>query len=96
MNTYYKPGDHNAICALCGGKFKASELKWNNQINDYVCQRDWESRHPQERLRATKDDQTVAWSRPDTDPVYTNDPYIDFDQTDPVNPNYTEFGYSSP
>lgn len=96
MSTFYKKGDWNAICALCGGKFKASDLKWNNQINDYVCKWDWESRHPQERLRATKDDQTVAFTRPDPPAIYTNEPYVEVDQTDPVYPFYAEFGYSSP
>ena len=94
--TYYKQGDWNAICALCGFKYKASELRWNSQIQDYVCKWDWEQRHPQERLRATKDDQSVPWTRPDTDPVYLYDSYLEIDQTNPVNPFYVNFGYTLP
>ena len=65
MGDYYKKGDWNALCALCGFEFKASELRWNSQINDYVCKEDWETRHPQERQRATKDDQSVEFVRAD-------------------------------
>lgn len=90
---YYKKGDWNAVCAICGTKYKASELIWNSQIQDYVCKWDWESRHPQERLRGIKDDQSVAWTRPDPDALYTDEPYAEIDLTDPVNPIYWEFGY---
>lgn len=93
---YYKKGDWNAICAICGFKYKASDLKWNSQIQDYVCKWDWESRHPQERLRAVKDNQSVAWTRPDPTPVYTNEPYVAFDSTDPVYPDYVKYGYYLP
>ena len=65
MGDYYKQGDHNALCALCGFEFKASKLRWNSQIKDYVCKEDWEVRHPQERQRPTKDDQSVAFVRAD-------------------------------
>ena len=61
---YWKHGDHNAICDVCGFKFKASELKktWDNF---YVCSKDFEPRHPQDFLRGKKDDQSVPWSRPE-------------------------------
>lgn len=94
--SYYKQGDWNAICALCGGKFKASELRWNTQIQDWVCKDDWEVRHPQERLKARKDIQGVPWTRPDTAAVYTNDVYVEIDQTNPVFPAYMEYGYTTP
>ena len=65
MGDYYKKGDYNAVCALCGFEYKASDLRWNNQIQDYVCRHDWEPRHPQERLRAVEDIQSVPWVRLD-------------------------------
>lgn len=65
MGDYYKQGTWNALCAICGFEYKSSELRWNSQINDYVCKQDWEVRHPQERLRAVKDDQSVPWTRSD-------------------------------
>lgn len=73
--TTYKQGDWNAVCALCGFEYKASELRWNSQIQDYVCKYDWENRHPQERLRAVHDDQSVAWSRPGPADSYSNDEF---------------------
>lgn len=65
MGDYYKKGSWNALCAICGFEYKSDDLRWNAQIEDYVCKYDWEPRHPQERLRATKDDQSVPWTRPD-------------------------------
>ena len=90
---YYKQGDWNAICAVCGTKYKASELRWNNQINDYVCKWDWEPRHPQERLKGVKEDRSVEWTRPDTDPIYLDTHYEAPDNSDPVHPFYAEYGY---
>ncbi len=68
---YWKHGDHNAICDTCGFKFKASELKktWDNM---YVCSKDFEPRHPQDFVRGKKDDQSVPWSRPEGDNVFSN------------------------
>ena len=71
MGDYYKKGSWNAICALCGLEFKSDQLRWNSQINDYVCKDDWETRHPQERIKAVKDDQSVSWVR--NDPTDVND-----------------------
>jgi hypothetical protein len=94
--SYYKKGDWNAICALCGTKYKASELRWNSQIQDWVCIWDLEARHPQERLRGVKENQSVDWTRPDPDATFTNEPYIEISQTNPVNPLYATFDYSLP
>jgi len=62
--TYYKKGDWNAICDVCGFKFKASQLRkrWDNMR---VCSDDWEERQPQDLLRARPDDQSVPWTRPE-------------------------------
>lgn len=69
---YYKLGDWNALCEVCGQKFKASELRkrWDGA---WVCQRDWEPRHPQDFVKGVKDNQSVPWARPDnqnTNPTY--------------------------
>lgn len=68
---YYKPGDHNAICDRCGRPFKASQLRrtWDGLM---VCERDWEPRHPQDYVRAQKDRTEVEFSRPDTEPTFTD------------------------
>lgn len=62
--TYFKKGDHNAICDRCGFEFKASQLRkeWTGL---YVCKDDLELRHPQDFQKGVKDDPSVAWTRPD-------------------------------
>lgn len=60
---YLKLGDWNAVCFVCGGKYKASELKksWKGY---WTCHQCWEPRHPQDFVRGIPDRQTVAWSQP--------------------------------
>jgi len=61
---YLSLGDWNALCDVCGFKFKASMLKfrWDNL---YTCPRCWEERHPQDFIRGVQDIQTPPWVRPD-------------------------------
>ena len=49
---YFKHGTNNALCAVCGFKFKRDELKlrWDNC---WVCPKDWEPRHPRDDRRIT-------------------------------------------
>ena len=67
---YYKQGDNNAICDRCGRPFKASQLRktWDGL---WVCERDWEPRHPQDYVKAIKEDPTVEVHRPDSEPTFT-------------------------
>ena len=60
---YLKLGDWNALCDVCGFKFKASELKrrWDGYM---VCDADYEQRHPQDLIRLKPDRQAVPWARP--------------------------------
>jgi hypothetical protein len=53
----------NAICDVCGGKFKASELRrrWDNLM---VCPDDMEQRHPQDLIKVKADRQATPFSRP--------------------------------
>lgn len=64
MSSYSK-GDWLAICDSCGRKVKASTLKlrWDGLR---VCTKDWETRHPQDYVRAKVDIQAVPWTRPET------------------------------
>ncbi len=59
---YFKMGDNNCICDRCGFKYKASELKqtWDGL---YVCEKDWEPRHPQDFVRGVEDIQEPLLSR---------------------------------
>lgn len=64
MTTQFKLGDWNALCDVCGFKFKASKLRkrWDGLM---VCNVDYETRHPQDLIRVPKDTQAVPWTRPE-------------------------------
>ena len=59
---YFKHGDYNAFCDVCGFKYKASELRkrWDGMM---CCKDDWEPRHPQEFLRSVPE-RKIPFSRP--------------------------------
>jgi hypothetical protein len=69
---YLKVGDYNAECQRCHFKFKASELRreWTNLL---VCDQCYDPRHPQEFLRAARDDMTVPFVSPELPPVFVED-----------------------
>lgn len=58
---YWKAGDHNSLCSLCGFKYKFTKLKrtWEGH---YVCPSCFEPRHPQEFVRDIKNPQTVEYT----------------------------------
>ncbi len=60
--TTYKAGNWNAICDVCGFKFKATEMKkrWDGLM---VCEKDYELDHPQKYLRVREDKTSVPWVR---------------------------------
>lgn len=62
--SYFKAGDWNALCDVCGFKYKASKLKkrWDGL---YVCPKDYEERHPSDFFRVYPEDTSVPWTRPD-------------------------------
>lgn len=62
MNTYFKSGRWNAICDVCGFKFKSDEMKkrWDGLM---VCKADYELDHPQKYLRVREDSSSVPWVR---------------------------------
>jgi len=70
--TYYRSGDHNAICDRCGRKFKASQLKktWDGF---YMCAKHWEERHIADFFRGRPDDQSVPWTRSEPADNYLTD-----------------------
>ena len=57
-------GDWNALCDVCGFKFKSCDLKkrWDGL---YVCKEDWEPRHPSDFYKGPKEDTSILWSRPE-------------------------------
>lgn len=66
---YFKLGDHNATCYVCGFKRKASEMKlrWDGV---YTCREDWEIRQPQDFVRGLPEETAPAWTQPMVPPIY--------------------------
>lgn len=62
--SYFKLGDRNAVCYVCGFERKASEmlLRWDGV---YVCKQDWEPRHPQDFVRGVPEEQAPDWTQPE-------------------------------
>jgi hypothetical protein len=62
----YIHGDHNFICDKSGFKGKFSEMRreWTGL---WVLRRFWEPRHPQDMLKAKKDQPGVDVARPPPD-----------------------------
>lgn len=61
-SDYYKGGDWNSECDVCGQKYKYSKLRrrWDGVL---VCPKDWEPRHPQDFVKGVKDNQSVPETR---------------------------------
>ena len=63
MRNHLDLGNWNALCDVCGFKFKALDLKrdWRGLM---VCKDDYELRHESDFLRVQKEKITVEFSRP--------------------------------
>ena len=63
MHNYYKAGEWNVTCDVCGKKIKAGEAKhrWDGFV---VCPSDFEYRHEQDFVRARQDKISVPFTRP--------------------------------
>lgn len=61
--NYFRSGDWNAICDVCGWKYKASQLRkrWDGL---WVCNKDWEIRQPLDFPVRLKDDPAPPFTRP--------------------------------
>lgn len=61
---HYEPGSWWSICDVCGFKYKNYELlkRWDGLM---VCPKDYETRHPQEFIRAHnyRGDGGLPWTR---------------------------------
>lgn len=69
----YVPGDHIALCDVCGFTYYRSQLRkrWDEML---VCERDFEQRHPQDFVRGVQDNQAVLDARPDPAWVFVTTP----------------------
>lgn len=65
----YDKGDWEALCDVCGRKYKASKLKqrWDGLM---CCPQDWEIRQPQDFVRGVPDPQLVPWVRDEPQDQY--------------------------
>lgn len=63
---FFEPGEWNVACYECGRKRKASYMKKHWQ-GYWVCPEHWEPRHPQDFVRAVKDDITTAYTQVQND-----------------------------
>ena len=63
MRNYFKSGSWNITCDRCSKKTKADEIKkeWTGFLVCPVC---FETRHPQDFVRARQDKISVPFTRP--------------------------------
>jgi len=80
-NPGYKKGSHWATCDSCGFVFRAGELRktWDNF---YVCDEDYETRHPQDFLRVREE--KISADQPLRPDITTNTVAVTF-VSDPDN-----------
>ena len=78
--NHFVSGEHNFICDSCGKKLKSGQgrKRWDGF---YVCQDDWEVRHPQDFVRARQDRISVPWTRPINDVFLTQNMSFFLDDT---------------
>lgn len=94
-SNYYKSGDWNSVCDVCGFAFKASQLRkrWDGFM---VCDADWEPRHQIDFLRAPPSPRAIPWSRPEPADVFVDVTYADNGSTVPSGTflnDYVTYGY---
>lgn len=64
MNDEYIPGTWNALCDVCGFKFKSIDLRerWDGAR---VCSADFELRNEQDFIKSPRESGPIPWSRPE-------------------------------
>ena len=74
--SYFEAGSYNMACDECGRTFKSSSMRkrWDGAWVDSAC---YEPRHPQDFIRAVKDDPSVPVCRPDNIVYLVNSDNID-------------------
>ncbi len=92
-------GSWNAICDVCGFKFKSYQLRprWDGLM---VCKEDYETRHPQEMLKAKPEKIKPPWVRPEPPDrfllvcnMYTRSAYADLGTADCMQADNNAFTY---
>lgn len=88
-NTFWKRGSWNAICDVCGQKYKIEQLKkrWDGLL---TCRADWEPRQPLDFIRLPDEKISVIESRPEAPDQFI--PVIYGNQTDLINGSVIDYG----
>ena len=73
--NYYKRGSYNAVCDVCGFRFKAEELdaRWDGVM---ACKKDWEPRNSLDFIKAPKGTTALSWTRPEPDNNFITVNYV--------------------
>ena len=80
-NSWWKSGEWNALCDVCGFKRKSGQLteRWDGLM---VCRPTvkagcWEMRHPQDLIRPIPDQPKLPWTRPEPQDQYISVTFAD-------------------
>jgi hypothetical protein len=75
FNPGWRSGRWQAICDVCGFKFHSDRMRkrWDGL---FVCEKDWETRNPQDFLKLHAERITPPWTRPESGDVFVNVCYI--------------------
>ena len=78
--NHFVSGESNAICDRCGQKLKSGVMRtaWNGL---FVCPPCFETRQPQDFVKARYDKITVPITRPRPNDAFIDVPYIDTGNT---------------
>lgn len=68
---------YNALCDVCGFKFKASQLhkRWDGMM---VCKADFEQRHSMDFYTTRNDAHLLPWTRSDNNGIDVSPSYITY------------------
>lgn len=78
MRNFWKRGSWNALCDVCGFKYKSHTLKkrWDGMM---VCGDCFETRHPIDFFKVVPEDLKIPWSRREPTDVFVDlNPYTDY------------------
>jgi len=75
MQNYLVLGQWNAICDICGFKYKSGQLK-KNWRGLWVCEKDWEARNPQDFIKVREERIAPPWTRPRPPTEYVDVCYL--------------------
>lgn len=99
--TYFKKGSYNAICDVCGHKFKFTELtkRWDGLV---VCKDDFENDHPQKYIRVRESGLAVPEIRNRPADIFVNvctawgaSSYADLAEADCARADVTTIDYAT-